>query len=223
MEFSNIHSRDPHVFEDDQFIFPTSNEIPHSRPATMVSSQYVDAISMTTHQSASPSFTSFSGGDIPAQRGMGTAFSDEGPYYPTLHIQPSRPASPRGYGDLGTTSTSRGRTWDTMISGTGFQMRDPNYTPAANASTIDPLARQRPNHYAAPRTPQLNHHPTSFQCKWQGCRSSRHFRREADLIRHIRTIHISPYAHPCYVEGCDRSFGRKDHLQEHLRRCHHLG
>jgi hypothetical protein len=25
------------------------------------------------------------------------------------------------------------------------------------------------------------------------------------------------------VEGCDRSFGRKDHLQEHLRRCHHLG
>ncbi|KAL3440149.1 hypothetical protein BJX65DRAFT_291024 [Aspergillus insuetus] len=62
------------------------------------------------------------------------------------------------------------------------------------------------------------HAETNFQCKWAGCRSSRNFRREGDLIRHLRTIHISPTAFVC--PDCQRSFGRRDHLNEHVKRRH---
>ncbi|KAL4871504.1 hypothetical protein BDV12DRAFT_194269 [Aspergillus spectabilis] len=64
-----------------------------------------------------------------------------------------------------------------------------------------------------PRTPVL-------QCKWQGCDSSHQFKREGDLIRHIRTIHISPGFYLCLVNNCGKSFGRKDHLSEHQKRRH---
>ncbi|KAL5333321.1 hypothetical protein BJX70DRAFT_71592 [Aspergillus crustosus] len=59
-----------------------------------------------------------------------------------------------------------------------------------------------------------------FQCKWSGCQSSTIFRREVDIVRHLRSIHLSPDAHHCLEKNCRRSFGRKDHLREHKRRCH---
>ncbi|KAL5042382.1 hypothetical protein BDW71DRAFT_211229 [Aspergillus fruticulosus] len=59
-----------------------------------------------------------------------------------------------------------------------------------------------------------------FQCKWQGCDSSHRFKRENDLIRHIRTIHISPDAWPCLMNNCGMAFGRKDHLIQHNKRRH---
>ncbi|KAL2835417.1 hypothetical protein BJY01DRAFT_223687 [Aspergillus pseudoustus] len=60
----------------------------------------------------------------------------------------------------------------------------------------------------------------SFECKWRGCKSSRPFRRETDLIRHLRTIHISPAAFVCPEGSCGKPFGRRDHLMEHLKRRH---
>ncbi|KAL2862619.1 uncharacterized protein BJX67DRAFT_365887 [Aspergillus lucknowensis] len=59
-----------------------------------------------------------------------------------------------------------------------------------------------------------------FRCKWQGCRSYTSFRRETDLLRHLRTVHVSPKAYPCPEPNCDKGFGRKDHLRTHQRNCH---
>ncbi|KAL4875417.1 hypothetical protein BJY04DRAFT_202167 [Aspergillus karnatakaensis] len=63
-------------------------------------------------------------------------------------------------------------------------------------------------------------HPRAFRCQWKGCHSTTIFHREADIMRHIRSIHLAPDAYPCLENGCKRSFGRKDYLQEHVRRCH---
>ncbi|RDW68828.1 uncharacterized protein DSM5745_08588 [Aspergillus mulundensis] len=59
-----------------------------------------------------------------------------------------------------------------------------------------------------------------FRCKWQGCDGSHYFKREGDLVRHLRTIHISPGSYPCHAEGCTKVFGRRDHLCQHTKRRH---
>ncbi|KAL2841152.1 hypothetical protein BJY01DRAFT_14478 [Aspergillus pseudoustus] len=56
------------------------------------------------------------------------------------------------------------------------------------------------------------------QCQWEGCTSRTLFRRENDLLRHLRTIHIAPSAFRCL--DCSKAFGRKDHLQNHRRKIH---
>lgn len=61
--------------------------------------------------------------------------------------------------------------------------------------------------------------PPTFECKWRGCRSATRFSSEGDLVRHLKSIHISPEAYPC--RECGKSFGRKDHLRDHQRRRHH--
>ncbi|KAL4928161.1 uncharacterized protein BDV17DRAFT_264918 [Aspergillus undulatus] len=61
---------------------------------------------------------------------------------------------------------------------------------------------------------------TLFVCKWEGCNPPSCFKRPGDLIRHLRTVHVSPDAFPCPVKGCDKVFGRKDHLKEHCKRRH---
>jgi hypothetical protein len=94
------------------------------------------------------------------------------------------------------------------------------FTPNA---PINPAYRQRGTttecHVLGPHTP-AHHSPTSFNCRWEGCRSSTVFRRVGDLIRHLRTIHILPTAYQCPVKNCGKAFGRKDHLKEHTRGCH---
>jgi hypothetical protein len=50
-------------------------------------------------------------------------------------------------------------------------------------------------YYNAQIPSSLHPRPAYFRCKWEGCRSSTNFRREGDLIRHLRTIHISPNAY----------------------------
>ncbi|KAL2801976.1 hypothetical protein BJX63DRAFT_416095 [Aspergillus granulosus] len=61
---------------------------------------------------------------------------------------------------------------------------------------------------------------TPKKCMWEGCNSSTSFQREGDLIRHLKTIHISPDAYPCHEAKCSKTFGRNDHLQNHLRKRH---
>ncbi|KAJ5214218.1 hypothetical protein N7449_001387 [Penicillium cf. viridicatum] len=60
-----------------------------------------------------------------------------------------------------------------------------------------------------------------FQCKWEGCAYRGTFKRESSLIRHVRNIHVSPLAHPCLVQGCDKAFNRADNLVQHTRNNHY--
>ncbi|KNG83295.1 hypothetical protein ANOM_008717 [Aspergillus nomiae NRRL 13137] len=64
-----------------------------------------------------------------------------------------------------------------------------------------------------------NYRPVQM-CKWEGCTSTKIFNREADLVRHVRTIHIAPRSYRCNVDGCFRSFNRGDNLKEHMLRVH---
>lgn len=57
-------------------------------------------------------------------------------------------------------------------------------------------------------------------CKWEGCKYEGSFHRVADLLRHIRTVHISPGSYTCPVAGCLKSFNRRDNLEAHVQRIH---
>ncbi|KAE8383156.1 hypothetical protein BDV26DRAFT_252219 [Aspergillus bertholletiae] len=58
-------------------------------------------------------------------------------------------------------------------------------------------------------------------CRWDGCTYRRLFNREADLVRHVKTKHISPRCHKCTVNACTKSFNRGDNLRDHMVRMHH--
>ncbi|CEL08206.1 hypothetical protein ASPCAL11357 [Aspergillus calidoustus] len=73
-----------------------------------------------------------------------------------------------------------------------------------------------PTHPTQPTTPSL-------QCRWQDCTSSATFRREADLLRLVKTVHVSRDAYRCPESHCDRTFGRRDHLRAHRRNRHAEG
>ncbi|PLN82657.1 hypothetical protein BDW42DRAFT_166344 [Aspergillus taichungensis] len=62
-----------------------------------------------------------------------------------------------------------------------------------------------------------------FRCEWKDCRYSGTFKRKAELIRHVNTIHIDPQTFNCPVEGCDSTFkNRKYNLKNHLRQVHNI-
>ncbi|KAL3489580.1 hypothetical protein BJX62DRAFT_208794 [Aspergillus germanicus] len=101
-------------------------------------------------------------------------------------------------------------------------LQDPQWLFTANTPINLPDYQQRARtefHVPEPCSP-AHHSPTSFRCKWEGCRSPTVFRRVGDLIRHLRTIHILPTAYQCPVKNCGKAFGRKDHLKEHIKGCH---
>ncbi|PIG81888.1 hypothetical protein AARAC_003716 [Aspergillus arachidicola] len=58
------------------------------------------------------------------------------------------------------------------------------------------------------------------RCKWEGCTVMKCFNREADLLRHVRTIHIAPRSYRCNVDGCFKCFNRGDNLKEHMLKVH---
>ncbi|THC87030.1 hypothetical protein EYZ11_013524 [Aspergillus tanneri] len=60
----------------------------------------------------------------------------------------------------------------------------------------------------------------ALRCRWDGCTYRRHFNREADLVRHVKTKHISPRCHKCAVKSCTKSFNREDNLRHHMARVH---
>ncbi|KAJ5963729.1 uncharacterized protein N7479_003605 [Penicillium vulpinum] len=61
-----------------------------------------------------------------------------------------------------------------------------------------------------------------FRCKWEDCSYMGTFKRESSLIRHIRKIHVSPLAHLCPVQGCEKAFNRADNLAQHTRNNHYI-
>ncbi|KAL3470253.1 hypothetical protein BJX99DRAFT_264423 [Aspergillus californicus] len=96
----------------------------------------------------------------------------------------------------------------------GYYLASPLEPPVQEPALLpnSPLASQVPSP-AVQNSQDQNH---GYQCKWLGCRSSTSFRRELDLIHHLKTIHISPKAYPCSEPNCSMGFGRKDHLKAHL-------
>lgn len=69
-------------------------------------------------------------------------------------------------------------------------------------------------------TNMLHRHtnPGPFQCLWPGCTHVGPFLRESTLLRHIKTMHISPGAYKCSI--CAYANGRKDKVHEHVRLVH---
>ncbi|KAL2826580.1 hypothetical protein BJY01DRAFT_255935 [Aspergillus pseudoustus] len=104
----------------------------------------------------------------------------------------------------------------------------PNYYPQHSQNLHRPLtptslAPTTPIPSPTPSTNTQQQAPGSStykpkQCQWNGCTSTNVFSRETELMRHLRTIHVSPEAFPCL--DCSRTFGRNDHLQQHRRKRH---
>jgi hypothetical protein len=61
---------------------------------------------------------------------------------------------------------------------------------------------------------------TPIVCLWQGCTYTGYFQRQAELLRHVKHVHIYRRSFPCPVEGCSSCFNRRDNLQVHLNRTH---
>jgi len=59
-----------------------------------------------------------------------------------------------------------------------------------------------------------------IQCKWEGCQYGGSFARVADLLRHLKTVHILPGYFLCPITTCGRLFNRKDNAIAHHRRQH---
>ncbi|KAH8700437.1 hypothetical protein BGW36DRAFT_357096 [Talaromyces proteolyticus] len=65
-----------------------------------------------------------------------------------------------------------------------------------------------------------NHSPpksATRKCRWEGCKYLGSFRRDADLLRHVKAVHVSPDAYTCPIVGCGKPFGRKDKMEAHRR------
>jgi hypothetical protein len=57
-------------------------------------------------------------------------------------------------------------------------------------------------------------------CKWEGCEYDGFFGREDDLLRHVRSVHVSRSSYLCPARECSKSFNRKDNRDAHFRRLH---
>ncbi|KAL4878098.1 hypothetical protein BJY04DRAFT_221454 [Aspergillus karnatakaensis] len=122
-----------------------------------------------------------------------------------------------------TMTTSPTQDWQSAQGVATMCSHDFNYLPAVFPRGQPTLHQRYPaGSFYSPAT--NNNVPTGavFRCKWEGCQSSTSFRREPDLIRHLKSIHIRPDAYACQFDGCTKAYGRKDHLQEHMRRAHSL-
>ncbi|OJJ84760.1 uncharacterized protein ASPGLDRAFT_81989 [Aspergillus glaucus CBS 516.65] len=60
----------------------------------------------------------------------------------------------------------------------------------------------------------------TLQCKWQGCTYSKPFSRTGDLVRHIKSAHLTRGQYHCpFKAGC-KPFNRKDNLAAHIQTRH---
>ena len=59
-----------------------------------------------------------------------------------------------------------------------------------------------------------------FKCTQEGCKYMGTFKRKAELMRHVNSIHKSPHSYICPDKGCSKPFNRKDNLRQHVMRRH---
>ena len=90
----------------------------------------------------------------------------------------------------------------------------------ATLTTESPLIQNMPA--GSPNLPahQEPEQAAAMLCKWEGCKYVGCFRREVDLLRHVRCVHVSPSSYQCPARGCGKFFNRKDNRDSHFRRRH---
>jgi hypothetical protein len=77
------------------------------------------------------------------------------------------------------------------------------------------------------RVPKATSRKTRHRCQWSTC--TKDFSRQADLERHINTVHLRAKVYYCPVYRCPKSlrlgkpYSRLDKLQEHMRLKHGNG
>ena len=71
-----------------------------------------------------------------------------------------------------------------------------------------------------PHSQPRGHNNGGFPCPRPGCRNT--CSRRSDIPRHILTVHERHRWVQCSVRGCTRTFCRKDKLDKHLRKDHHM-
>ncbi|GLA48562.1 hypothetical protein AnigIFM63604_004080 [Aspergillus niger] len=196
-----------------QFILPRSSAVSGSQLVSSVLANYPYGAftsvaaglprSIEPHVwTVNPTESLSSDGNIPPQNGV--AQTAQAPF--AYHEIPAESL------DLLYASTSSGqprRDWTDTNADT-----DPTWVVPISATSQLP----HPASESIPPTPCSDHSPPTFECKWRGCSSSTRFSTEGDLVRHLKTIHISPDAYSCSV--CGKTSGRKDHLRDHRRRRH---
>ncbi|KNG91508.1 hypothetical protein ANOM_000048 [Aspergillus nomiae NRRL 13137] len=110
----------------------------------------------------------------------------------------------------------------------------PNASNQPHSMTLAPRAEQPSEQLANPRaaanartarTPRRSLQPggngsTLFRCGWKDCTYDGTFGREAELMRHVKLLHVSPRSYECRMLGCGRVFNRRDNLLDHRRRAH---
>ncbi|RAK96519.1 C2H2-type zinc finger protein [Aspergillus ibericus CBS 121593] len=67
--------------------------------------------------------------------------------------------------------------------------------------------------YSPQYTPDIQ--STDLRCEWRGCTYRNTFNRPADLIRHVRNLHVAPRSFACYM--CGRRFNQAYNLRNHMR------
>ncbi|KAL4908896.1 hypothetical protein BDW74DRAFT_74383 [Aspergillus multicolor] len=90
-------------------------------------------------------------------------------------------------------------------------------------NTRDSLRPNIPSGFAGRLHSAYDASPRVLRCEWKDCPHRNPFRREGDLLRHVKGAHVSPRSFVCTIDGCWKSFNRNDNLQEHVRRCHGAG
>ncbi|OMP82851.1 hypothetical protein BK809_0001041 [Diplodia seriata] len=156
----------------------------------------------------------------------GSSHSDRAPVL-RVHAAPDsgrgglvRSASTSGY--------SEGSTY--ALSNAGSSMLSPNYGHDADYEEEESSEESRSPDSQLPASPsgaETNNDPErKWTCKQAECAERRGFKRHADLLRHMSTVHHrgDREKFDCPKRTCPRKgengFTRKDHLTEHLRNFH---
>ncbi|PYI09423.1 hypothetical protein BO78DRAFT_415700 [Aspergillus sclerotiicarbonarius CBS 121057] len=57
--------------------------------------------------------------------------------------------------------------------------------------------------------------PAPLRCEWRGCTYFHTFNRHADLLRHVKNLHVTPRSYACPI--CDRRFNQSYNMRNHIR------
>lgn len=96
----------------------------------------------------------------------------------------------------------------------------PLYPPPSLVPSLPLSASLRPSHPTNP----IRLHNRGYVCLMEDCETRGSFKRQADLMRHINTVHQVARRWNCPHPRCDRKadrgFSRRDKLYEHVRNKH---